>query len=539
MDDTCEFCTFPGGYSPSDTRGDYVFDPVAAARAVNFFPRYLTHIKGASAGSPMDLAGWQRNLIGTLFGWKDAAGIRRYRICYCEVPRGNGKSTIVAGVALLLLYLDDEPGADIFSAAGTRDQTKHVFDVAKSNVLRSATLHKRSKVYLHSIVHEYNGLTQGAYKAISAEAGYQHGGNPHGVIFDELHTQPNRDLWDVLQTGTIKRRQPLTLAITTAGFDRNSICYEQHKHAAKVRDGILDDKQFLPVIYAADDSDDWTDPTVWAKANPNLGVSITENALASECKRAQENPSYENTFRRLHLNQWTEQDVRWLPMARWDSLSSGDPIAERKEFFAKYRGKECFGGLDLSTTTDLTAFVLAFRDGANIALLPFFWVPKDGAIQRSRRDRVPYLDWIKQGFIEATEGNVVDYDVVRKRINELQKQFFIRAIARDRWNATQITSQLQGDGFKMIDFGQGFRDMTGPAKELEKLVIAQQLRHAGNPVLRWNAANVTVETDAAGNLKPNKKKSSERIDGVIASIMAIAQLLQQRHIYRERGLITI
>jgi phage terminase large subunit-like protein len=395
---------------------------------------------------------------------------------------------------------------------------------------------RRSKVYQNSIVHQHNGLLLGAYKAISAEAGYQHGGNPHGVIFDELHTQPNRDLWDVLQTGTIKRLQPLTVAITTAGFDRNSICYEQYSHACKVRDGIIADESFLPVIYEALPDDDWTDPAIWAKANPNLGVSITASALATECKRAQENPAYENTFRRLHLNQWTESDVRWLPMAKWDA-EEGDPIERRRQLLDQYKGQECWAGLDLSSTTDLTAFVLVFKNGKGFTTIPWFCVPEEGARKRGLKDRVPYPTWIRQGFIEATPGNVVDYDALRHRINELGKQFNIREIATDRWNATQLRTQLVGDGFNVTDFGQGFKSMMGPSRELEKLVMSGALTHGNNPVLRWNASNVTAKSDPAGNVKPDKQKSTDRIDGIVALIMALGQaLVSTINVYQTRGL---
>ncbi len=360
----------------------------------------------------------------------------------------------------------------------------------------------------------------------------------HGIIIDELHAQPNRELVDVLTTSTAARRQPLIVYITTADFDRDSICNEKYDYACKVRDGVIDDPAFLPVIYEASSDADWTDPQVWAAANPNLGVSVSQEYLERECQRAQETPTYENTFKRLHLNMKTQQDVRWLSLEQWDACGGVeiDPNA--------LEGKECFAGLDLSTTTDVSALVLLFKeDDGEVALLPRFWVPADNARKRERRDRVPYQTWARQGFIEMTEGNVVDYDVIRRRINELGERFKIREIAIDRWNATQLAVQLQGDGFEVVTFGQGFRDMSGPTKELEKLVISGKLRHGRHPVLRWMASNVSVETDAAGNLKPSKKKSTERIDGIVASIMALGRAMLQpqrrRSFYETHDLLVI
>jgi phage terminase large subunit-like protein len=335
-------------------------------------------------------------------------------------------------------------------------------------------------------------------------------------------------------TSTGARRQPLIIHITTADFDRPSICNEKYDYACKVRDGIIHDPAFLPVIYEADRDDDWTNPEVWAKANPNLGISVSLQYLERECRRAQETPSYENTFKRLHLNMKTQQDVRWLGMEAWDAC--GEEAIEESVL----EGQECFAGLDLSTTTDISAFVLAFQDEEGVlTVLPRFWIPEDSALKRERRDRVPYVDWARQGLIETTPGNVIDYDRIRTHINDIKDRFKITEIAIDRWNATQLATQLQGDGFEVVAFGQGFKDMTAPTKELEKLVMSGKLRHAGHPVLRWMASNVAVETDAAGNLKPSKKKSTERIDGIVALVMALGRLMVtpiETSVYNTRGL---
>ena len=318
------------------------------------------------------------------------------------------------------------------------------------------------------------------------------------------------------------RRQPLIVHITTADFDRESICNEKYDYACKVRDGVIDDPAFLPVIYEASNDDDWTDPDIWKRVNPNLGVSINKEYLQRECRKAQETPSYENTFKRLHLNIRTQQDVRWLSLEAWDACD-GSPIDE-----SALEGRPCFAGLDLSTTTDLSALVLVFpHDDGTSTLVPRFWVPADNAERRERRDRVPYQTWARQGLIEMTPGNVIDYDRIKARIDELGRRFDIREIAVDRWNATQLITQLQDEWHEVTPFGQGFKDMSAPTKEFERLVMSRRLRHGGYPVLRWMVSHVSVETDAGGNLKPSKKKSTDRIDGLVAAIMALSGAMQE------------
>jgi len=299
--------------------------------------------------------------------------------------------------------------------------------------------------------------------------------------------------------------------------DRHSLCWELYDYACKVRDGIIDAPAFLPVVYEAAADDDWKSPATWRKAHPGLGVSVKEEYFAAECEKAAQLPSYENTFKRLLLNIWTEQDTRWMPMDKWDAC--GEPLPD-------LTGRACWAGLDLSTTTDITALVLAFPVGSKVHLLPFFWVPREGIHKRARRDRVPYDVWQREGYIEATDGSVIDYDVIRKRINELAERFQIKEIAIDRWNATQLATQLAGDGFEMVGFGQGFASMSSPTKELERRVLGGELNHGKNPVLRWMASNVSVTQDPAGNVKPDKAKSTERIDGIVAALMALGRAME-------------
>lgn len=489
-----------------------VFDLQAAERVRTFFRRFLRHSKGEWAAKPFELLEWQwRDIVAPLFGWKRADGTRRFRRGYIETPKKNGKSTLFSGLSLYLLVGDGEAGAEIYSAAVDRDQASIVFNEAVHMVEASPALASRLNA-VRSTKRIVFQRTRSFYKALSADVPAKEGLNAHAVLIDELHAQRSRDLWDTLRYAGASRRQPLHLSVTTAGYDKHSICWEQHAYAEQVLSGVIYDPAFFAYIVAAAADDDWTDPEVWKKANPSFGITVNADQFAEDFREARESPAKENSFRRYRLSQWTEQDVRWLQMEKWDACATKPQNVE---------GRECWGGLDLSSTTDLTAFVLVFPDGDRYEVLPFFWVPEEGARRRERRDRVPYGLWIKDGFIEATPGEAIDYDRIRRCINELGERFAIQSIAIDRWNATQLAGQLEGDGFEMVAFGQGFASMNAPTKKLEELVLSGRLAHGGNPVLRWMASNVSIENDAADNWKPSKKKSRERIDGIVALIMAL------------------
>ena len=468
----------------------------------------MTHAKGERGGKPFLLEPWQQSYVRALFYAPN--GQRQIRTSLLAVGRKNGKSTLAAGLALKLL-LEPEPGVEVYSVAAARDQARLVFDTARIAVEQSPVLSQFLKVYRNAIVCE---RTHGTYKALSAEAGIQHGLSPHGVIFDELHAQPNRELVDVMATSMGARRQPLMVYITTAGYDRKSVCWEVWKYAEAVATGAVKDESFLPAIYAADAADDWQSEKTWAKANPNLGISVKVDFLRSECARAIEMPAYENTFRQLYLNQWTQQDKRWLRMDHWAQGNVPCPVS--------LAGRECWAGLDLATTYDTTALVLLFplEDGT-YWVEPHFWIPSDNMHARVRRDKVPYDLWHKQGHLHVTEGNVTDYDRVRVDINDLAKKYQLRGIAIDRWNATQLATQLQGDGRNVVGFGQGYGSMSSCSKRTEALCVAGKLLHGGHPVLTWQAGNVAIQSDYAGNIKPSKAKSTERIDGIVSLVMAI------------------
>lgn len=489
----------------------------AAARVVGFFRDCLVHTKGEWAGQPFRLLPWQERVMRQLFGTLRPDGLRQYRRAYIEVPRKNGKTSWVAGMGLYLLLCDGEEGAEIYSAAVDREQAGIMFGLAKAMIEANPDLHREVQLYQRAIVRPKTGAS---YRVLSADVPTKHGLNAHAILFDELHAQSNRELWDVLTTSVAARRQPLTLAISTAGSNRNTICWEQHDYAQRVLDGRVDDPTFLPVLYGASPEDDWTDPTTWAKANPSLEKTVKLDYLAQECRRAQDVVGYQNTFKRLHLNLWTEQEDRWLDVAVWDRGAAALPDD------ATLATLPCWGGLDLASTHDLTAFTLVWpRPGGGYWTRAWFWLPSDKLDDRARKDRVPYQTWRSDGHLAVTEGNITDFDVIRDQLRELAETYRIQEIGYDRWNASQLVTQLQADGATLVPIGQGFASMSAPTHELERLVLEGKLIHGGTPVLRWMVGNASVEQDLVGNRKPSKKKSRERIDGVVALIMAVSRAM--------------
>ncbi len=520
------------------------FNKAKADRAVDFIETCCRHVKGEMAGQPLLLEWWFKQIVRAAYGWIRPNGTRLYREIYIEVPRKNAKSTYGGAIACEMLFAEDEPGSEIYSCAADTDQANIVHSIAKGMVEQDVDLSAVAECFRRSIVYKDR-----AYHVLSADAPTKHGKNSAGVLFDELHAQPNRELYDVMKTSMGSRRQPFFWMFTTAGFDRHSICWEVHEYAQKVIDGTVNDPAFLPIIFCAGETDDWTSPKIWKKANPNLGVSIKEDYLAAECEKAKCTPAYENTFKRLHLNIWTQQDVRWLQMTEWDACAA--PAVNYDEL----RGRRCFGGLDLASTTDIAALALIFppaKENDPFIVLPFFWIPEESMHARVLRDRVPYDVWQREGFIEATPGNSIDYRYIMLRLGRCRVDFDFKALAFDRWGSTQITTTLCDEyGFTsdekeaanfrkpmLWQFGQGFSSMTGPTKELLNYILARKITHGGNPVLRWMAQNVVVKQDPAGNIKPDKGKSIEKIDGIVATIMALELAIRHGNekgsIYGER-----
>lgn len=489
--------------------------PPTPARDPIGFINGLTHTKGPYARQTFHLRPWQIRILRQLFK-KRRDGTRQYRTCLLMLPRKNGKSELAAAVALYGLLADGETGAEVYSAAADRDQAGLVFGVAAQMIRNDATLANDCYIVESQkrIVHATSGSF---YRAISAEAYSKHGFNASMVIYDELHAAPDRRLYDVLSTSMGARSQPLLLVISTAGYDRHSILWELYAHAQKVQANPALDPTFLPILYEAPIDADWTSQRVWKKANPALGDFRSLEEMQILAARAREIPAQENNFRRLYLNQWTEQASRWIALSAWDACRV-PPFGDR------LRGRRCYVGLDLSSTKDLTAIVAVFPDdsGPGFDVLAQFFVPQENMAERVRRDRVPYDQWAREGWLTATPGNVVDYAYVRQALRVWAQQYDVKEIAYDPWNAIGLVIPLQEqDGFSCVELRQGFATLSGPTKSLEAAILSRTLRHDGHPVLRWNIANIAVETDATGNLKLSKKVSTERIDGASALVNAM------------------
>jgi len=486
-----------------------------APRALDVIGR-LRHTKGPFAGQPFALRPWQQRIVRKVFTTR-ADGLRQYRTCLLMLPRKNGKTELAAALAIYFLMFDGEKGGQVYSAAADREQAALVFGAATAMLRADPELLACVEIIESQkrIVHRASGSV---YKAISAEAYSKHGFDASAVIYDELHAAPTRELWDVLATSQGARAQPLMMAITTAGYDRHSILWELYAHAKKVQETPAIDPTFLPLIFEAPAEADWTDERVWHKANPALGDFRSLEEMRNAAGRAKEIPAQENAFRRLYLNQWTETAARWVALSAWDACQ--DPAWDDRAL----DGRRCYVGMDLSTTTDLTAIVAVFPDddGGGYAVLPHFFIPADRIQQRVTRDKVPYDLWARQGHLETTPGPVVDYEAVRRVLQAWQARFEIRDLNFDPYNATDLTNRLiNQDGLTCVPVRQTFAGLSPATKSLEKAILSRTLRHGGHPVLRWNVANVATEPDSSGNIKPSKKVSTEKIDGVVALVMAV------------------
>lgn len=490
----------------------YRFDASAATKAIDFFPRVLRHFKGEWAGQPIVLEPWQQFIVGSLWGWRDDAGLRRFRTAFVELPRGQGKSTIAGGLGLLATFFDDEPGADGFCVATKRDQARIVFEAARRMVLASPALRKRIEAEKHQLLQESSASK---LLPLGADADTLDGLRPHIVIADEVHAHKNAGVIEIMQTGMGTRRHPLLFEITTAGQERVSIWWQHREYTRQVLEGVVEDDTWWGFIACGDEDDDWQDPKTWAKANPNYGVSVKPAYLAGECRKAVNIPAYEPTFRRLHVGQLVEQETRLVSRAQWDACG------EAYDWDA-FAGRPVFAGLDLSKTTDLTActWLAVDPDGA-VRVWPQVWLPEAKLADSS--DRVPYRAWAAQGWLTVTPGSVVDYQRVRADIVEKARTCQLRALGYDPWNATETAQQLAATlGEKaVIEVRQGYASMTEPTQRLLALLAAGLLRHPQSPVLTWCADNLAVTQDPAGNLKPDKAKSRQRIDPMVALLNAL------------------
>lgn len=504
---------------PPDIDGAY-FDQAAVDRVVTAL-RALRHTKGKWSGSRLELEPWQlEHIIAPIFGWKHPDGTRIVRTAWIEVPRKNGKSTLASGLALVMLCADGEQGGEVYSAAGDYRQARIIFDAAKAMAQRAPSLAGKLDIYAGSI---FVAKTASSYRALSRVAEAAHGLNVSGALIDEVHIHKSRHLIDAIETGTGAREQPLILYFTTADAgEQTSIYAEKHDLTIALAERVLVDPSFYGAIWAAGETDDPFSPATWRKANPGLGISPTLEYVEQQARRAQQSPGYLQTFLRLILNRRVRAEARFISIADWDRTAG--LVSARK-----LAGRICYAGLDLASTTDIAALVLVFpADDGTYDVLPYFWVPRENIRERARRDKVDYQLWVDKGLITATPGNVIDYGHIRKKIVELGMVYDVRDIAYDRWGAVQLSQELDAACFTVVPMGQGFASMSPPTKELLKLVLEKKIRHSGNAVLRWMVDNTVVRTDAAENMKPEKSKSTGRIDGVVATIMGLDRATRNR-----------
>lgn len=491
----------------------FYLDVTAGEKPVHFVQK-LKHTKDRWAGLPLLLEPWQMFILFNLYGWKKSNGKRRFRTAYVEVARKNGKTALAAGVALYGLYAEQISRAEVYSVATTKDQAKLCFNDAKA-IVGITALKQRLNVYRDSITYDALGSY---FKAVSSDYGVHDGYSPSTVIVDEYHAHKDNGMVDVMQSGQAAREEPVNFIITTAGFNKNYPCYAFRKNAKNVINGVTDDESLFAIIFEMDEGDEWTDPRNWAKANPNLGVSVDVDYLSQQVKDAQNRPEAVTNVKTKNLNMWVDAENIWIVDEKWmaSSMQTDDSML---------RNLPCWGGLDLSNTSDITAFVLLFRHQDRIYIKPWFWIPEDTYQEKVKKENVFYAEWVQKGLVKTTPGNVIDYDFIRADIDKIAEEYQILSIAYDRWNSSQVVINMQNDGFNMSPFGQGYGSMSAPTKEYEKMVLTGRLEHFGNPVLRWMMASVALQMDPAGNIKPDKRKSSQKIDGVVASIMALGEMM--------------
>lgn len=504
-------------------RGLY-FDGAAGHRVVEFIERFCRHHKGEWAGQPLLLEDWQKAILVQAFGWMRADGTRRFRTMYIEVARKNGKSELAGGLGLYMLVADKEEGAEVYSSATKKDQAKIVWNTAAAMVKKSPDLRRFVQTYQNSLTCE---RTSSTFQPLSAESNTLDGLNPHGNIIDELHAHRDRGVWDVLDSAMGARRQPMTIAITTAGiYDQEGIGWEMHDYAVKVLDGTFEDDTFFAFIACPDEKDDHFSLEAQMKANPNWGISVKPDYLAKQALTAQRQPGFLNEYLIKHLNVWTQQVTRWLPMDRWATCEPELPITTDLRAVVAARekaleGRACYGGLDLSSKLDLTSLVLEFKgEHDDVEVISRFWLPEQRVQDELKKGKKHYEVWMREGWLKTTPGDVIDYEFIRAEVNELKEKYVIKELAFDPWGAADLATRLTGDGVTMVECHQGYKTLSEPSKDLMAKVYERKAHHMYSPVMRWCASNAVITTDPAGNIKPDKSKASERIDGIVAWVMA-------------------
>jgi len=508
------------------------FDRRAALRAIGFIER-LKHTKGEWAGRRFRLEPWQHFVLWNIFGWKNADGTRRFRYAYIEIARKNGKTALSAGVGLYMLFADGESRPEVYSAATVKDQAKICFADAVE-IVRATDLKHYLTSFRNSIVYEARG---GTMKPLSSDYGTHDGLNPSCGIIDEFHAHRDSGMFDVIKSAFGARRQPLMFIITTAGFNKSGVCYAYRENVIKVLREVNEDDTLFGIIYTLDTNEEWDDPRMWIKSNPNLGVSLSADYLADQVRDARNRPEAVRNVMTKNLNLWVDAERTWILDDAWQKCVGTISPDE-------LRGCACWGGLDLSNISDITAYVLLFHENDRFQLMPYFWIPEEKMLEKIRRENINYDRWVADGYVTVTPGNVIDYDFVKADILRRTAEYDLRSSAYDRWNASQTIIDLQNEGMTCNPFGQGYGSMSAPTREFEKLVLTGRIEHFGNPVLRWMLASTVVKSDPAGNIKPDKERSTQKIDGIVASIMALgewmtAQAADERNPYENRGLLTL
>lgn len=532
----CEYVRLAVGryFSDLDKSLDYgwFFDRKAAMRAINFIER-LKHTKGEWAGQRFRLEPWQQFVLWNIFGWRNADGTRRFRYAYIEIARKNGKTALSAGIGLYMLFADGEARPEVYSAATVKDQAKICFSDAVA-IVKATDLKNYLTPYRNSIVYELKG---GTFKPLSSDYGTHDGLNPSCGIIDEFHAHKDSGMFDVIKSAFGARRQPLMFIITTAGFNKSGACYAYRENVIKVLRGVNEDDSLFGIIYMLDDKSEWDDPRMWIKSNPNLGVSLSADYLADQIKDAKNRPEAVRNVMTKNVNLWVDAERTWILDDAWMQCVGKTNPADLKNC-------ACWGGLDLSNVSDITAYVLLFHENDRFQLLPFFWIPEEKMLEKVRKENINYDKWVAEGFVTVTPGNVIDYDFVKADILRIVADYDLRTSAYDRWNSSQTFIDLQDEGMECNPFGQGYGSISAPTKEFEKLVLTEKVEHFCNPVLRWMLSSTVVKSDPAGNIKPDKEKSVQKIDGIVASIMALgewmtAQADDDSNPYEGRGLLTL
>lgn len=532
---TCEFVQLAVDryYRDMDNALDkgWYFDRKAAQRAISFIER-LKHTKGQWAGLRFKLEPWQQFIIWNIFGWKMADGTRRFRYAYVEIARKNGKTALSAGIGLYMLFADGESRPEVYSAATVKDQARICFSDAVE-IVKATDLKNYLTPYRNSIVYELKG---GMMKPLSSDYGTHDGLNPSCGIIDEFHAHKDSGMFDVIKSAFGARKQPLMFIITTAGFNKAGACYAYRDNVIKILRGINEDDTLFGIIYTMDANEEWDNPQMWIKSNPNLGVSLFPNYLEDQVNDAKNRPEAVRNVMTKNVNLWVDAEKTWILDDAWMKCVGTTEIED-------LRGCECWGGLDLSNVSDITAFVLIFHENDKFQLLPFFWIPEEKMLEKIRKENINYDLWVKAGFVKVTSGNVLDYEFVKADILQIVDIYDLQSSAYDRWNSSQTIIDLQNEGMECNPFGQGYGSMSAPSKEFEKLVLSEKIEHFGNPVLRWMLSSTLIKTDPAGNIKPDKEKSVQKIDGIVASIMALgewmtAQAEDDNDPYSKRGMLS-